>query len=171
MANTFFNKFPIFSESLEESKMFAKFRGKTAKETYRFVKGVIITRSITGPAMYAVSVIPTELSKGFIYSAIGSVGESFLGYISGVGFVRWLYKASDVSYIKNTARVLYNFGCLPMTIYSKGITAVFDVTYLSKLEEKWFGCPIYLFDDNRLWVEGNFTLEDALTHVGNGGNS
>jgi len=43
-----------------------------------------------------------------------------------------------------------------MTLYSKGIGGAFDLLQLSKLEKLWFGEPVYIFDDNRLWVEKNF---------------
>ena len=49
-----------------------------------------------------------------------------------------------------------------MTLYSKGIGGAFDLMGISKLEKLWFGEPVYIFDDNRLWVEKNFTLTDLL---------
>ena len=52
-----------------------------------------------------------------------------------------------------------------MTIYSKGIGKTFDVLQLSKLEELWFGAPVYIFDDNRFWIEKNFTLKDLFQTV------
>ena len=127
-----------------------KFRGKTAKEIYRCGKGIILIGSISKPLGFAVAAVPREMSKGFIYTAVGQVGEAALGYISGIGFVRYIYKVA----------------CLPFTLYSKGITATFDVLRLSKVEEMWFGEPIHIFNDNRLWIEANFTMDDIFKHMG-----
>ena len=52
--------------------------------------------------------------------------------------------------------------CLPITCYYKGIGGAFDLLQISKLEELWFGEPVYIFDDNRLWVEKNFTIGDIF---------
>ena len=82
------------------------------------------------------------------------------GYVSGVGFVRYLYKVAQPKKIKAAARLVYNVACLPITLYSKGIGSAFDLLQLSKLETAWFGQPIYIFDDNRIWVEKNFTLDN-----------
>ena len=49
-----------------------------------------------------------------------------------------------------------------ITLYSKGISGAFDLLQLSKLEKLWFGEPVYIFDDNRLWIEKNFTLNDIF---------
>ena len=29
----------------------------------------------------------------------------------------------------------------------------------------WFGQPVYIFDDNRIWIEANFTLVDVFNKV------
>ena len=70
------------------SKLFARFRGKTAKEIYRFGKGIISTGSINGLLSHAIVSIGSEMSKGVEMLAIGSTAKGALGYISGVGFVR-----------------------------------------------------------------------------------
>ena len=70
--------------------------------------------------------------------------------ISGVGFVRYLYKVVQPDKFKATCRLAYNVGCLPLTLYSK---------------EMWFGQPVYIFDDNRLWIESNFTLGDVFEQI------
>jgi hypothetical protein len=124
-----------------------RFRGKIAKETYRCAKGIILTRSIARPLGFAALQVPRKLTKGLVYNAIGQAGESVLGYISGVGFVRYLYKVVQPNKFKATCRLAYNVGCLPLTLYSK---------------EMWFGQPVYIFDDNRLWIESNFTLGDVF---------
>ena len=139
-----------------------KFRGKAAKEIYRCGKGIVLTGSVAKPIAFAVSNIPVELSKGIVYSAVGQIGEAAVGYISGVGFVRFIYKIAKPEKLKASARVVYNVACLPMTVYSKGIGGAFDLMGISKLEKLWFGEPVYIFDDNRLWVEKNFTLTDLL---------
>lgn len=150
-------------------KFMRPLRGKTAKEVYRFTKGAIVSKSLTGPFMYSASVIPRQISNGFVQKAISTAGEHIIGYFSFIGLARWTYIITDTTYIKNSARVVYNFACLPMTIYSKGISSAFDILYISKFEEYWFGTPVYIFNDNRLWIESNFTIEDAFRCVSDGG--
>lgn len=142
-----------------------RFRGKVAKEVYRCGKGVVLTGSVAKPIGFAVSTIPAELSKGIVYTAVGQVGEAAIGYISGIGFVRYLYKVAQPEKFKASARLIYNVACLPMTLYSKGIGGAFDLLGISKLEELWFGEPVYIFDDNRLWVEKNFTFSELFKTV------
>ena len=139
-----------------------KFRGKVAKEIYRCGKGIVLTGSVVKPLGLAISTIPAEMSKGVIYTAVGQVGEATLGYISGIGFVRYLYKIAKPEKVKASARLIYNVACLPVTLYSKGIGGAFDLMGISKLEELWFGAPVYIFDDNRLWVEKNFIMSDLI---------
>ena len=142
-----------------------RFRGKTAKEIYRCTKGIVLTGSFAKPIAFAIANVPTELTKGIVYTAVGQVGETAIGYISGIGFVRYLYKVVEPAKLKATARLAYNIAGLPMTLYSKGIGSVFDFFRISKLEEIWFGQPVYIFDDNRLWIEKNFTLNDIFLTV------
>lgn len=153
MAATDISASPVF---------FPKFRGKTAKEIYRCGKGIAVTGSLVKPVAFAAATIPAELGKGFVYATAGQIGESVIGYVSGVGFVRYVYKVANPSKIKASARLVYNVACLPMTIYSKGWGAAFDYLGLSKLEELWFGSPVYIFDDNRVWAEKNFTMTDIF---------
>ena len=142
--------------------LFKRFRGKTAKEIYRCGKGILFTGSIAKPVGFAVVQIPGELTKGVIYTAVGQIGEGVIGYISGIGLVRYLYKVAQPTKLKATARLSYNILCLPITLYSKGIGGAFDLLQFSKLEKMWFGAPVYIFDDNRLWVEKNFTITDIF---------
>ena len=123
---------------------------------------MVLTGSVAKPIGFAVSTIPVELSKGIVYSAVGQIGEAAIGYISGIGFVRFIYKIAKPEKFKASARVVYNVACLPMTLYLKGIGGAFDLIGISKLEKLWFGEPVYIFDNNRLWVEKNFTLTDLL---------
>lgn len=139
-----------------------RFRGKTAKEVYRCGKGIVLTGSVIKPIGFALATVPAEFTKGVVYTAVGQVGEAALGYVSGIGFVRYLYKVVHPAKLKATARLIYNVGCLPITVYYKGIGCAFDLLQLSKLEKLWFGEPVYIFDDNRLWVEKNFTLSDVI---------
>jgi len=160
------SRFLLAAGDISSSPVLARrFRGKPAKEVYRCVKGVVLTGSIAKPLGFAVVQIPRELTKGFIYTALGQVGESALGYISGVGFVRYLYKVLQPARLKAIARVAYNIVCLPVTLYSKGIGSAFDLLQISKLEKMWFGQPVYIFDDNRLWIESNFTLGDIFEQI------
>jgi len=80
-----------------------------------------------------------------------------IGYISGVEFVRYFYKVVHPAKLKASARLAYNVACLTITLYAKGVGGTWDLLRLSKLEEMWFGEPVYLFDDNRFWIEKNFT--------------
>lgn len=139
-----------------------RFRGKTAKEIYLCGKGVLLTGSVAKPLGFAALQVPQELTKGLVYTAVGQIGEGILGYISGIGFVRYLYKVAQPQKLKSTFRLAYNIGCLPITLYFKGIGGAFDLLQLSKLEKMWFGEPVYIFDDNRLWVETNFTIRDIF---------
>ena len=143
-----------------------KLRGKLAKEVYRCGKGMLVSGSLIKPIGYAVSSIPAELATGYVYSAVGHVGEAALGYLSGVGFVRYVYRISKPEKLKAVTRLIYNLASLPMTIYSKGATGVFDLIGVSKLEELWFGQPVYIFDDNCLWMEKNYTVGELLKTVG-----
>lgn len=93
-----------------------RFRGKTAKEIYRFSKGILVTRSIAKPVGFALITIPAEFSKEFIYTSVGPIGETVIGYISGIGFVRYLYKVVNPTKLKATTRLIYNVGCVPMTL-------------------------------------------------------
>ena len=142
-----------------------RFRGKTAKEVYRCSKGILLTGSFAKPIGFAISTVPAELTKGVVYATVGQVGETVIGYASGIGFVRYLYKTLQPAKLKATARIVYNVASLPITLYSKGIGAAFDLLQLSKLEQFWFGEPVYIFDDNRLWIEKNFTLEEILVNL------
>lgn len=153
----------IAAGDITSSPVFGRrFRGKTAKELYRCGKGVALTGSVAKPLGFAAAQIPAELSKGVIYTAVGQLGESAIGYISGIGFVRYLYKVVHPGKLKATARLVYNVASLPMTVYSKGVTTVLNLAQFSRLEEWWFGEPVYIFDDNRLWIEKNFTLGDVF---------
>ena len=107
----------IAAADITSSPVFGRrFRGKTAKEVYICGKGIFLTGSVAKPLGFAAAQIPTELSKGVIYTAVGQLGESALGYISGIGFVRYLYKVVQPGKLKATARLVYNVASLPMTI-------------------------------------------------------
>jgi len=142
-----------------------RFRGKTAKEIYRCGKGILLTGSFAKPLGFAAAQIPAELTKGVVYSAVGQVGDGIIGYVSGIGFSRYIYRALQPGKLKASARLIYNIACLPITLYSKGIGSAFDLLRISKLEEMWFGQPVYIFNDNRIWVESNFTLGDIFERI------
>ena len=153
----------IAAGGITSSPVFARrFRGKPAKEVYRCIKGIALTGSVTKPLGFAAAQIPAEMSKGVIYTAVGQIGEGTIGYISGIGFFRYIYKVVQPGKIKKTVRLIYNVAALPMTFYSKGITTVFNVAQVSKFKEWWFGERVYIFDDNRIWIEKNFTLGDVF---------
>ena len=160
------SKLIIASGDISSSPVLARrFRGKIAKEIYRCGKGIVLTGSVVKPVGLAVAQIPAELTKGVVYTAVGQIGEGIIGYISGIGFVRYLYKIVQPAKLKATARLTYNIACLPITLYCKGMGSAFDLLKISKLEKMWFGQPVYIFDDNRLWVESNFTLGDIFEQI------
>lgn len=51
---------------------------------------MLLTGSVVKPIEFAVSTIPVELSEGIVYSAVGQIGQVAVGYVSGIGFVRFL---------------------------------------------------------------------------------
>ena len=160
------SKLIIGAGDINSSPVLAKrFRGKTAKEIYRCGKGIILSGSITKPVVFAAAQIPTELTKGVVYTAVGQIGDGVIGYVSGIGFIRYLYKIIQPAKLKAAARLSYNIISLPITLYCKGVGSAFDVLRISKLEEMWFGQPVYIFDDNRLWIESNFTLGDIFDQI------
>lgn len=149
----------IAAANISSSPVWARrFRSKAAKEIYRCGKRIMLTGSVAKPIGHAAATIPTKLSKGVVYTTVGQVGETAIDYVCGIGFVRYLYKVVQPEKLKATTRLIYNVGCLPMTVYYKGIGGAFDLLQLSKLEKLWFGKPVYILDDNRLWIEKNFTL-------------
>ncbi len=75
-----------------------RLRGKIAKHIYCCRKSVILTGFVVKPVGFAFLTIPTELSKGIVYSAVGDVGEAAIGYISGIGLVRYFYKIAQPGY-------------------------------------------------------------------------
>ena len=145
---------PILSSSL---------RRKMAREFYRCMKGIILTGSIQKPITFALSQIPKEISTGYL-SGISNqqIGENLLGYVSSIGFLRFVYKVSYPSKLKSIFRVMYNIICLPLTSVSFGMNHVFDALHASSIKTLVFGEPIYVFNDKRLWIERNFTLSGAF---------
>lgn len=58
--------------------------------------------------------------------------------------------------LKASSRLLYN------VVYLKEIGRAFDLFGISELEKLWFGEPIFILDDNYLWIEKNFTSGKLL---------
>jgi len=152
----------ISSRVNSQHKVFARYRGKTAKKIYRCGKEILLTGGLTVPLAFAVKKIGFELSSGFVKSAASSAAEGLIGYVSGVGFVRWIYKTASVGIAKAYARVGYNILGLPITIYCRGANAALYIVQIDYIEEKWFGEKVYIFDDNRIWIGKNFTLRNAF---------
>ncbi len=160
-------KYIMAFDDLAKPKRYAHYRGKTAKEIYRCAKGIACTRTLIGPVGYAIGSIPKELSTGFIMSSTKDVGEWVLGYTFGVGFLRSCYKLIGNTRIKGLFRIGYNIAGLPVTCAAWGMSGPLELLQIHKLEEAWFGCPVYIFNDNRFWIESNFTLDDAFNFVDN----
>ena len=129
----------IAAGNISSSPVLARrFRGKAAKEIYRCGKGIVLTGSVAKPLGFAVANIPAEATKGIIYTAVGQVGETALGYVSGIGFVRYLYKVVQPSKLKATARLIYNVACLTVTRIRIGELLSLKVGQLETLvEEEW----------------------------------
>ena len=141
-------------------------RGKVSKEIYRCTKAIVLTGSVKKPVAYTLSRIPTQMHHGFFYSITEDIGEHVIGYLSGVSFIKYLYISVERPInLKATFRVTYNIICLPVTVYSKGISAAFYLLQISQLEKFWFGEPVHIFDGNRLWIESNFTMSDIFSHM------
>lgn len=125
-----------------------------------------MTGSVIKPVAYALSRVPTQIHYGFFYSITEDVGEHVIGYLSGVSFIKYLYISVDRPInLKASLRVAYNVICLPITVYSKGISAAFALLQISQLEKFWFGEPVRIFDGNRLWIERNFTMSDVFSQM------
>lgn len=72
----------IAAANISSSSVLARrFRGKAAKEIYRCGKRIMLTGSVAKPIGHAATTIPTELSKGVVYTAVGQVGETAIDYV------------------------------------------------------------------------------------------
>lgn len=166
VSNSFYSRHIIAAGDVSGSPILLKrFRGKVAKEIYRCGKSIAVTRSISKPVIYALISVPGELANGFVKSSIGNTAETVIGYISGVGFVRFVYKNVHPGKLKTAFRLTYNIICLPMTLYAKGVSGTLELLQVSKLEEMWFGEKVPIFTDNSLWVEKNFTLSEVFNSL------
>ena len=148
---------------LTVNPMLTPFRRKISRECYRCMKGIILTRSFQKPVAFALSQIPKEISSGYLNSISNQqTGENLVGYVSTIGFIRFVYRVTYPSKLKSIFRVMYNMVCLPFTSVSFGMNHVFDAFRVSDFEALIFGEPIYIFNDKRLWIERNFTLGEAF---------
>jgi hypothetical protein len=143
-----------------------RFRGKTAKEIYRCAKGVALSGQVVGPVVYTLRTVPNQLTGGLVKAAVRKTSTIVISYVSGMSLAGTLYQLVNNGLIKTTARLIYNYGGLFMTLPAYGFTVgmrfPFSVLSLSALEKYWFGEEVYIFDDNRIWLEKNFTIEDTF---------
>jgi hypothetical protein len=51
---------------------------------------------------------------------------------------------------------------LPAYGFTMGLRMPFSTVSISALEKYWFGEEVYIFDDNRIWLEKNFTMEETF---------
>ena len=87
------SKLIITAGDISSSPVLGKrFRGKTIKEVYWCGKGILVTGSVAKPLAVAAGQVPAEFTKWVVYTAVDQVGESIIGYVSGLGFVKYLYK-------------------------------------------------------------------------------
>lgn len=107
----------------------------------------------------------TELKSGIVQKGTDSTIESLLGYFSGLGFLIWVYKVIDIDSIKTFGRIDYNILGLPLTIYCKGVGNITDFCQIGKIEEMWFRKKVYIFDDNHLWIEKNFSISKGFNFI------
>ena len=153
-------------DDLNKPKAYARYRGKMAKETYRCVKGIFLTRSLVGPVSHAVTQVPGTMLKGYFVSSVKDVGVQALTYLCGIGWLKGSYELVTNEALKSGVRVVLNLASLPMTGSACVVGHVYDSFGISDLEKAWFGSPVYLFNDNRIWLETNFTkvaIEDAIS--------
>lgn len=142
----------------EKPILFRRFRGPIAKEIYRFGKALVLCHNGIGAGIYCVAQIPRELTRGYIQSCVGEFSLVLVGYCTGLTSLTCFYKLLSDSKVKTVARGMLNTYGLVATLPAWGVGKTCDVIALSKLEKIWFGTPIYLFDDNRIWLEQNCTL-------------
>ncbi len=100
------------------------FRGKTAREIYRAVKGIVVTRQLIAPVSYAVASLGKEINSSYVYSIAGQaeVGELVIGYVGSLSIVRYIYKILKPSDLKSTLITIYNILGVPMTLTGKVTT-------------------------------------------------
>nr|QUS63959.1 hypothetical protein [Haslea silbo] len=153
-------------DDLNKPKILARYRGKAAKEVYRCSKGIFMTKSLIGPISYATAQVPGAMFKGYFFSSVKNVGLQGLTYLFGIGWLKGSYELVTNNSLKNGFRIVLNLASLPMTGSAFIIGHVYDSFGISALEEAWFGSPVYLFNDNRIWLESNFTqsiIEDTIS--------
>lgn len=138
---------------------------KTAIDICCCGKGIILTGSISKLLGFAVAKVSREMSQGFLYIPVVQAGEAALSYIFGIGFISYICKVAKLEKIKVMARLVYNLACLPFTLYSKEVTATADVLHIYTLKEIWFGAAVHIFNDNRLWIESNFTMDNIFERI------
>jgi hypothetical protein len=54
-----------------------------------------------------------------------------------------------------------------MTLQTYGLGIAFDRLWLSKLEEIWFGNPVYVIDNNNIWLKNDSTIINAIVTFSN----
>ena len=98
--------------SNDRTKPFDSFKRKLAKELYRWCEAVVITCKIVKLVDYTPTQIPTELSKAFSYLVGSSIGDKVIGYLSGLGFIRWVE-------IKRVGRLASKFPLSNLNIFER----------------------------------------------------
>ena len=111
---------------------------------------MVATKYVVKPVCVTLLKVPGEITIGFVYSRKENVGEAIVGYVTGIGFFRFLYKTTKPTKLKPTIRVVSNIASVTITVYSKKIGSVLDFLQIYRLEEIWFGTPVYIFYYNRL---------------------
>jgi hypothetical protein len=157
--------FPFRNGNLDD-KIFARYRGKTAKEIYRFAKTVLITREVIKPAVYAAKQVAFESPSGMIISAAKNAGSYVICYVLGIGFAKSAYMILQDGKIKNITRIVYNLGSVPYRLYANGAESTLNLLCLDRFEEGWFGERVHICGSFSIWPEKNFTLGDAINHLG-----
>ena len=90
----------LASGDINSSPILAKrFRGKFAKEVYRYTKKIVMSHSLVKPVVYVILTILGKMTKGVISSA---VGQAAVNYMFSVRFLGYKYKTLKSSKLKAT---------------------------------------------------------------------
>jgi len=161
-----YSRIPLVMHPIrKDERMFSRFRGRIAKNSYRYVKTAIITKSFTMPAFGSAIELLKEMISGELKQVNDDTGNYILTYISSLLLSGCAYKGLKVKRLKNTARVIYNIISFPMMIYFKGYDHAFKLLQLAEFEKRWFGEEVPILPTGKLFFENNFTTSNAIENI------
>jgi hypothetical protein len=94
-------------------------------------------------------------------------------YFSGFTLIRQVYYFTRNDRIRGIARTTLNCYSVFMTLPAWGFESAMDFLQVGRLEELVFGERVYIFNDNRILIESNFTaaaIQDVADAILEGGN-